>query len=92
MSEASNAPEVGGSKPIERDPLRKVIARGLFPVTVGQSVTDLPSDLLECGHRLSEASDIYGPRSPARRRCYKCRLGAPTNFDPSDFDDTSAPQ
>lgn len=66
-------------------PLRKVIRRGLFPVEVRPGVTyDLPSDLLECGHRLAEASDIYGPRYPSSRRCHKCASGSPQDFNPDD--------
>jgi hypothetical protein len=63
-------------------PLRKVVAN--LPWMVPGVSVPLPSDLLECGHRLAEASDIYGPRYPARRRCHKCERGEPRDFDPSD--------
>ena len=41
-------------------PLRKV---------VGQKGFD---DILECGHSLFQASDMYGPRFPGKRRCRHC--------------------
>lgn len=74
----------GGSN---TDPLRKVVASGLYPYKPGGE--RLPSDLLECGHRLAAASDIFGNRSPSRRRCCHCATGQPQHFDPVQFDDPS---
>lgn len=66
-------------------PLRTVIARRLWPVTVGASGNsyNLPSDLLECGHRLGVASDMVGDRYPDRRRCRKCAAGQARDFEPA---------
>lgn len=37
-------------------------------------------EVLECGHRLLQKSDIYGPNNAYRRRCHKCRDAG--NFGP----------
>lgn len=58
-----------------RNPLRKVERQVMYDV-LGNG-TPIVQDLLECGHLLPPAEDIYGVRWPARRRCCKCRLGMP---------------
>lgn len=44
-------------------PLRRV---------VDHSGDRLQWDVLECGHKLYQASDIFGQRFPTRRRCRHC--------------------
>jgi len=43
-----------------------------FPLRKVVGVDSTGHDILECGHRLSGASDIYGPRYPDKRRCHYC--------------------
>lgn len=48
------------------------------PVRIfGGMVWEFEVDLLECGHVLSAANDLYGPRFPSRRRCTECAGSSP---------------
>lgn len=67
----NRSPKNNGS---QNGPLRKVIAI--------RTIDGVEYDDLECGHRLIPAQDIIGRRCPARRRCRKCKMGKPTDFDP----------
>lgn len=61
----------------QTSPLRNVVDRGIYKVfDWGLGVTQ---DHLECGHLLAPADDIYGPRYPSRRRCWKCAKGEPVD-------------
>lgn len=54
-------------------PLRKIVERQFVdvPMPSGRKLTRI-YELLECGHRQPEKSDIYGPTNADRRRCRKC--------------------
>jgi hypothetical protein len=56
-------------------PLRAVVRHGL--TRMPDDPVAIERDVLECGHVLPVAKDAFGPRYPARRRCWKCRRGLP---------------
>ena len=70
---------LAGIRKAAKSPLRKVVvqAGALRPPGVPAGY-----DMLECGHVIAPAYDLYGPRSPARRRCAKCLAGDARDFGP----------
>lgn len=55
-------------------PLRKIVREE-------KSETGLWRDVLECGHLVAQAEDIYGKRHPMRRRCKKCASGKSVDME-----------
>lgn len=59
-------------------PLRAIVCKIAHP--------DFPScapivQVLECGHYIRQASDLFGATDPKRRRCSMCRDGKPALWD-----------
>lgn len=52
----------------QRCPLRKITGYENIPVLGGY----LQYEILECGHKQSVKTDIYGETNANRRRCRKC--------------------
>lgn len=62
----------------DRGPLRKIIdVREIewYGITVTR-------ELLECGHFIPCRKDFVGITNACRRRCDKCKSGAPKDFGP----------
>lgn len=59
-------------------PLRKIVGWVDVPLGVfyGKQQT-VKRQLLECGHTKPEGRDIFGPTNADKRRCRKCKAGAP---------------
>ena len=55
-------------------PLRKIIKRTTEYEKIGMFEYPRYYEYLECGHRIKEKSDFYGPTNAYRRRCRKCRI------------------
>ncbi len=55
-------------------PLRKIIERVVEYEKFGQSTMAHPRfyEILECGHKVRQKTDIYGPTNAYRRRCRQC--------------------
>lgn len=56
-------------------PLRKIVD-DRWPART-ETGLEYTRTLLECGHTLSQAGDMYGDTYPQRRRCFKCTRGMP---------------
>lgn len=55
--------------------LRKVVERQVlrqFTMPDWRTPFEFEVDVLECGHALGTARDLYGYTYPARRRCFEC--------------------
>lgn len=69
-----------------KSPLRRVLGRISAPAGTDLlqrdsgpvSETEIPYELLECGHIQLPKSDIYGETNAVRRRCRFCGSGAKT--------------
>lgn len=64
----------GGKGRQRTGPLRKIVNSGTginpaYPLSV--------YELLECGHLQLPVQDLIGPTNAYRRRCTKCKRGAP---------------
>lgn len=70
----------------DKGPLRRVVNMVPDPRFDG-----LVLELLECGHTNAPRGDIFGHRPAERRRCAKCKRGAPADVgesaDSPDFSD-----
>lgn len=53
-------------------PLRKIVRVAPHPER-----SSLTVDVLECGHFLLPAKDLFGSRAPQKRRCKKCKANRP---------------
>lgn len=72
-----------------KGPLKRITAE-TYPEELrredGSIITTVYLNLLECGHTLRQAQDIYGVRYPERRRCWKCRDGLAVDVDVTSLD------
>lgn len=55
-------------------PLRKIVNSSTEYEKRGMFSYPRYYEYLECGHRVIQKSDIYGPTNATRRRCRKCGL------------------
>jgi len=63
---------------LAKGPLRKIVGSDWLPCNVAPGgFANHHGDLLECGHIISMAQDIFGHCNRERRRCRKCRDGLP---------------
>jgi hypothetical protein len=71
----------GGKGRQRTGPLRKVIREG---VGLHPEYPHSFYELLECGHLQLPVEDLMGPTNAYRRRCRKCKRGAPPDCPVSD--------
>lgn len=62
---------------VNRNPLRRVVARVTRPVSCGEIAAGLPGEQLECGHIVPVKTDFVGETNAVRRRCRECGRLAP---------------
>jgi len=66
-------------------PLQTVLWVTMIQKRVGGRLLEITGEVLECGHIQPVKSDIYGEYYCGRRRCGKCRAGAPPDISSDEL-------